>query len=459
MAVTSIWAVHGSVKDLIDYAENPEKTENPNADELKTLMDYAESPDKTEKRYFVSGVNCLPELAYERMTATKTRYGKCDGIIAYHAYHSFKPGEVTPEQCHKLGVELAKRLWGDRFEVVVASHSDHDHLHNHFVINSVSFKDGLKFRCNKTYHHVLAEASDKLCLEHGLSVIEQPKGKKQNRAAYMAEKKGGLSHRAMLRMDIDDAIADCSIPQYFWKALEMRGYTLAKDEKYKHLTIMADGWKRPVRLSSLGERYSATAIHDRITDQNEYKGRWMPYQVPLYRFLSDVKRCEKYSALELVFMIVLELCGLDTQRERCRFPCAVPLSPAMRQEKLNVSRYMETVNLINRNNLQTPSEVEHFIETKETEMAELCDLRYQIDNYRRRHAKTDEDKTKFLEERKMLTAQIKKLRHDINLAKQILPQYERLKEKIRLEMEAERQILPEQTRLYRKTIRKEELER
>ena len=109
--------------------------------------------------------------------------------------------------------------------------------------------------------------------------------------------------------------------------------------------------------------------------------------------------------------------------------------------------------------MHTPSAVEHFIETKETEMAELCDLRYQIDNYRRRHVKTDEDKTKFLEERKMLTAQIKKLRHDINLAKQILPQYERLKEKIRLEMEAERQILPEQTRLYRKTIRKEEIER
>ena len=250
MAVTSIWAVHGSVKDLIAYAENPEKTENPNADELKALMDYAENPDKTEKQHFVSGVNCLPELAYERMTATKKRYGKCDGIVAYHAYQSFKPGEATPEQCHLLGVELAKRLWGDRFEVVLASHRDHDHLHNHFVINSVSFKDGLKFRCNKMYHRVLAEASDKLCLEHGLSVIKQPMGTKQNRAAHMAEKNGGLSHRAMLRMDIDDAVADCAIPQYFWKALEMRGYTLAKDENRKHLTIMADGWKRPVRLDN-----------------------------------------------------------------------------------------------------------------------------------------------------------------------------------------------------------------
>ena len=171
MAVTSIWAVHNSVKDVLDYAANPKKTENPNADDLKKLMDYAEPPSKTEQRYLVSGVNCLPELAYERMTETKRRYGKLGGIVAYHGYMSFKPGEVTPKQCHALGVELAKRLWGERFEVIVATHQDREHLHNHFVVNSVSFKDGAKFRCNKTYHRVLAAASDKLCLEHGLPLL------------------------------------------------------------------------------------------------------------------------------------------------------------------------------------------------------------------------------------------------------------------------------------------------
>ena len=131
MAVTSIWAVHRSIKDALDYAANPEKTENPNEEDLRRLMDYAENPDKTEQRYLISGVNCLPELAYERMMETKRRYGKYGGIVAYHGYMSFKPVEVTPEQCHALGVELAKRLWGDKCEVLIASHRDHEHLQNH----------------------------------------------------------------------------------------------------------------------------------------------------------------------------------------------------------------------------------------------------------------------------------------------------------------------------------------
>ncbi len=86
MAVTSIWAVHRSIKDALDYAANPEKTENPNEEDLRRLMDYAENPDKTEQRYLISGVNCLPELAYERMMETKRQYGKYGGIVAYHGY-------------------------------------------------------------------------------------------------------------------------------------------------------------------------------------------------------------------------------------------------------------------------------------------------------------------------------------------------------------------------------------
>ena len=107
MAVT---AVHRAIKDALNYAVNPEKTENPNEEELRRLMDYAENPDKTKQRYLISGVNCLPELAYERMMETKRRYGKYGGIVAYHGYMSFKHDEVTPEQCHALGVELAKRF-------------------------------------------------------------------------------------------------------------------------------------------------------------------------------------------------------------------------------------------------------------------------------------------------------------------------------------------------------------
>ena len=226
MAVTSIWAVHRSIKDALDYAANPEKTENPNEEDLRRLMDYAENPDKTEQRYLISGVNCLPELAYERMMETKRRYGKYGGIVAYHGYQSFKPGEVTPEQCHALGVELAKRLWGDKFEVLVASHRDHEHLHNHFILNSVSFKDGEKFHCPPYYHDtVMAPESDKLCLEHNLSIIQNTQRKRAPYVAYMSEKKGKPSHRTLLKMDIDDAIADCMLPTHFQFALARRGYT------------------------------------------------------------------------------------------------------------------------------------------------------------------------------------------------------------------------------------------
>ena len=113
MAVTSIWAVHRSIKDALDYAANPEKTENPNEEDLRRLMDYAENPDKTEQRYLISGVNCLPELAYERMMETKRRYGKYGGIVAYHGYQSFKPGEVPPASASRelrSGMSMASSL-------------------------------------------------------------------------------------------------------------------------------------------------------------------------------------------------------------------------------------------------------------------------------------------------------------------------------------------------------------
>ena len=111
-------------------------------------MAYASDEYKTEKRLYVSGVNVTPDTAKDKMQQTKLRYGKTDGIIAFPAIQSFKPGEVTPELAHKIGVEFAKEMWGDRFEVLIATHLNKEHLHNHFVINSVSFVDGKKYYDN-----------------------------------------------------------------------------------------------------------------------------------------------------------------------------------------------------------------------------------------------------------------------------------------------------------------------
>ena len=150
MAVTSIWRVKGWLGKVVLYVENPEKTQNPafvrqaeNQQGLSDVIQYAMNSGKTQQtdpeheellHQLVSGVNCYPATAREEMMAVKKRYGKEGGTVAYHGYQSFAPGEATPEMAHAIGVKLAKRLWGERYQVIVATHLDKEsHLHNHFV--------------------------------------------------------------------------------------------------------------------------------------------------------------------------------------------------------------------------------------------------------------------------------------------------------------------------------------
>ena len=126
---------------------------------------------------YVTGVNCTAETAFAEMKAVQERFDKTVGNVAYHAYQSFKTGEVTPQLAHKLGVELAKRMWGDQYQVLVATHFNTGTYHNHLVINSVNMWNGKKFNCNEGAYWKLRSISDELCKENGLSVIKNPKGK------------------------------------------------------------------------------------------------------------------------------------------------------------------------------------------------------------------------------------------------------------------------------------------
>lgn len=123
MATTKIWAIKDSLSRVLDYAANPHKTIY---SDLRAALHYAADDNKTietaEKAMFVSGVNCTRDSAFEEMRAVQERFGKTNGNVAYHAYQSFKTGEVTAEECHRIGVELAKRMWGDEYQVLVATH-------------------------------------------------------------------------------------------------------------------------------------------------------------------------------------------------------------------------------------------------------------------------------------------------------------------------------------------------
>ena len=184
MAVCEIWDVRGRLDHPIDYAENPEKTANPKYTEadlqaMVDVMEYATNKDKTEQRFFVTGINCDPTTARDEMMITKAGWSDTSEIVCYHGFQSFKHGEVTPEIAHEVGVKLAERMWGDRFQVVVATHLNTECLHNHFVVNSVSFVDGKHYHDNKANLRLLRQRSDELCREYALSVIEKPSGRKK----------------------------------------------------------------------------------------------------------------------------------------------------------------------------------------------------------------------------------------------------------------------------------------
>ena len=143
MASTGFWPVKSRLKDVIDYAENPDKTIDKRFldDDLWATLSYAENEQKTDQKMYVSAINCRKQRAYQCMMDTKRRFGKLGGNVAYHGYQSFVTGEVTPEEAHQIGLETARRMWGEEYEIVVTTHLNTDNIHNHIIINSVSFKD------------------------------------------------------------------------------------------------------------------------------------------------------------------------------------------------------------------------------------------------------------------------------------------------------------------------------
>lgn len=286
MAVTSIWRVNGWLGKVVVYVENPDKTTNPEFYEngditerecqgLDDVISYAVNSGKTELHKedsdvlerFVSGVNCHPATARAEMIAVKKHFGKEDGTIAYHGYQSFAPGEATPEMAHKIGVELAHRLWGDRYQVVVATHLDKaNHLHNHFVLNTVSFVDGIKYHRTAKDYYEMQTISDDLCREYGLSVIENPQpGKGKHYGEWRAEQEQRPTWRGIVRSDVDDIIRQSMTERQFFENLHRKGYEVKVG---KDISVRPPGKERFVRLArNFGEDYTLEGIRRRILEQ------------------------------------------------------------------------------------------------------------------------------------------------------------------------------------------------
>ena len=273
MATTSIWKIDSRLDHVIDYTTNIEKTlvygNSANYQELHNLSEYDKLNFDTESQLYISSLNCSKETAYEEMMLTKKQYSKTDGILGFHAFQSFKEGEVTPEQAHEIGVKLAQEMWGDRFEVIVSTHFNTKHYHNHFVINSVSFKDGKKYYDNRVNYAKLRELSDSLCQEYGLSVLkEKPcKNSKINYANYYKKYTETDNYYTIAKKDIDRAIAMAYSYTDFENLLKAMDYEIIYRGK-NILSIRRDPYKKNIRIErSFGTEYSIKRIKERIDEE------------------------------------------------------------------------------------------------------------------------------------------------------------------------------------------------
>lgn len=277
MATTAIWTIKGTAVNLnrvVVYIENPDKTIEKHEmeatiDNLNHVMSYAVDESKTEEKKYVTGINCNAATAINEMRLTKQMNQKEDGILAYHGYQSFRPGEVTPEQAHQIGIELAERMWGDRFEVVVATHLDHEHIHNHFVVNSVSCVDGKKYYCRPWTWKDLRRASDEICKAHGLSVIENPRTHKDSAAAWQEKREGeGSGNMEQIKSDILEAIKRSGSMTDFFREMKNMGYECMTGGKY--FRVIPPGKVKAVRVDRrLGEEYTLDAIQNKIKESGK----------------------------------------------------------------------------------------------------------------------------------------------------------------------------------------------
>ncbi|MDE5670483.1 MAG: relaxase/mobilization nuclease domain-containing protein [Eubacterium sp.] len=446
MATTSLWHIKGQLCDLIDYVENPEKTKlNNGLKDFINVFSYDTNPGKTNNKQFVTAINCKKEIALEQMILTKKQFNKEDKYIAWHGYQSFKPDEVTPELCHEIGIKLAKQMWGDRFQVIISTHLDKDHLHNHFCFNSVSFLDGKKYNYSKSEIQRLRNLSDELCKEYGLSVVKNDsQTKSPSRTLYLAEKNNEPTKYNLMRTAIDEAIKISPAPKEFVRIMRKKGYIVNVNPKRKYATIRSVNDSRNTRLKTLGEKYDWSNIVEQINTQDgfelfpayqEFNGNSKTKYVKpqKYVFKGSFATVKKVTGLKALYLYYCYRLGYLPKKNQHK-----PLSFEMKQAWRKIDKLSQQVRLISKYNLDDTDKVRQFISNNKEQIVLITNKRNQIYNKLRRCKDTDKiSSLKY--ERNICTKQLTKLRKEIKTADVILNDIEKIKMNIKAEMNIQHQ--------------------
>ena len=435
MATTSLWHIKGRLKDLINYVENPEKTKAkaPELQDLYNVFTYVQRPEATQKGEYITALNCLKETALRQMILTKKRYGKTDGYIAWHGYQSFKPEEVTPQLAHEIGVKLAKEMWGDRFEIIVTTHLDKEHIHCHFCFNSVSFRDGGKYNYSKAERKRMMEISDRLCREAKISVIEYPANRRTNYGEWLAEKNGKPTMRSRIREDIDRAILASTTEREFQRVMKEMGYevitkTPKGSPRVHPIVRIVDGGKN-FRLDKLGEYYELDPIKQRI--QNNYR-RKTPFpevaedtKAPYYQYKEKAKKASGLYALYLYYCYELHIIVHQ--------PASVKkVSAFLREDVTKLDRYIAQADFLAKTGIETVEALAGYKAEKEKQVEALTQQRTGLKNELKRHIRKEDFQSAEATRARIaeLTTELKTCRKEITLCSDIADRSEQVRKSL-----------------------------
>ena len=407
---------------------------------LEAVINYAQNGDKTDNGLLVSGINCIPKTAYSQMALTKKFFHKETGRQGYHIIQSFNGKELTPSEANELGKELAEELFGDKFQVVVCTHINKFNIHNHIVLNSVSFIDGSKYHNSKVDIALLKDKSDELCKQYDISVLNTSKADKINKTYEKRISKYNRSNEKMLliKKDIDDGILQSNKLNDFYDYLKCRGYEIY-ERYYMYITVKSPYFSRNIRLErAFGEDYTRDNIQDKIYSS---KTKELQKSSINKKYYKKIYKGPKIDSFRLKFSsfyrsYVRWLYKLGRLPPKIEY---VELTPEYFKQKKEVENSLNEISFIAKNNIKSIDDIKNY---ENLIVSKLNALKGERENLWKKHkkAKTTEEIQAIENKLNVLSKEIPKFAQELKICNNVQKRLENIKKiELNKKLEAERQ--------------------
>ena len=335
---------------------------------MKQAIEYVLNGDKTQERVLTAHLNCDPGFEYQQMMDTKRELGKLGGRQCYHIIQSFVPGEITPELSLQIATEFASEYLAG-YQVVIGTHTDRHHIHSHILFNSVNDATGEKYHCSKIeYYQQIRAVSDRLCREHGLSVIIQGDGQKSmSYIEWLRQSKGKPTYRSMLEADLKTSIENANSIGDFFRLMERKGYEIKHGNR---LGFKLRGQAHFMYPERKNPQYSEDGIRAAIDGNMDAIFMGKQLAVVHRQPYKPYKKHPKYTGFLALYYHYLYILGKIEKRQ---YPPKV--TGKMRQEVMRFEQLRAQFQFLNEHGISSEADMDAFVEKAEAQIKALTKQR------------------------------------------------------------------------------------